>query len=751
MVYSPKEQGLGFLLVSRSLHPFRFLLRLILWILIRTMYRIKILGKENIPRKGPALLICNHITYVDPFIVGSCMLKRVIRYMMFREYFEIRSIRWFLNLMKVIPISEKDNPKAKIRSFIKAEEELKNGHVVCIFPEGTITRTGNILPFKKGFERIVKNIDVPIIPVHVDMLWGSIFSYKGGKFFWKIPKRFRYPVTVSFGKPLPSQTTSEEVRNAVIDLSSEAFVHRKKDLSLLHIEFLKRAKRHLFRFCMLDSTGKELSYGKVLIASLLLSRLIKKRYCINERMVGVILPSTIGGALANIGILMANKLPVNLNFTALRESVSSAISLCEIKTIITSKVFIEKAKIERQDGMIYLEDILKEIRPIEKIVTTIAVFLVPAFAIKRLYIRPKDTIDDLSTVIFSSGSTGEPKGIMLSHFNILSNILGFNQIFQLTKGDRVMGILPFFHSFGFTGTLWFPILSGFGAIYHPNPLDSKTIGELIERHKATILISTPTFYQGYIRKCTRGQFASLRYAIVGAEKLKMPLAKEFKEKFGIELLEGYGCTECSPVVSVNVPDYKDATHVQIGRKLGTIGLPIPGVSLKIVDPDTFKKLPNGEEGLLLVKGPNIMMGYLNQPEKTKEVIRDGWYCTGDIAFIHNDGFVEIKDRLSRFSKIAGEMVPHIYIEDAIHNVLNTSEPRCVVTSVYSEKKGERLVVLYTDIEMEIEDILERMKGMEIPNLWIPKKDSFIKIDTIPLLGSGKLDLKKIKMIAQENV
>ncbi|MFV1951689.1 MAG: AMP-binding protein [Nitrospinota bacterium] len=749
MVYSLKEQGFTSLLITRALDIFKFLLRLILWTLTHTIYRIRISGKENIPGKGPALLVCNHLTFVDPFIVGSCMLRRFIRFMMFREYFEIGSIKWFLNLMEVIPISEKDSPKATIRSFKRAEEELKKGHVVCIFPEGNITRTGNMLPFKKGFERIVKNTDAPIIPVYIDRLWGSIFSYKGGKFFWKIPERFPYPVTVSFGKPLPSQSTSKEVRNAVLNLGPEAFAHRKENLSPLHIQFLKSAKRHLFRFCMSDSSGKELSYGKVLIASLLLSKLIKKRYCLNEKMVGVILPSSIGGALANIGILMANKVPVNLNFTASKESVSSAISQCEIKTIITSKVFIEKAKIKRQEGMIYLEDVLKEIRPIKKIVTTIAVFLVPAFAIKRLYIRPKDTIDDLSTIIFSSGSTGEPKGIMLSHFNILSNCLGFYQIFQLTKNDRVMGILPFFHSFGFTGTLWFPLLSGFGVIYHPNPLDSKTIGELIERYKATILTSTPTFYQGYIKKCTKNQFASLRYPIVGAEKLKMPLAKVFKEKFGIELLEAYGCTECSPAVSLNVPDYKDAALVQTGTKLGTIGLPIPGVSLKIVDPETFQKLPNGEEGLLLVKGPNVMMGYLNQPEKTQEVIRDGWYCTGDIAFIHDDGFVEIKDRLSRFSKIGGEMVPHIYIEEAIHNILNTSEQKCVVTSISEGKKGEKLVVLYTDIEMGTEEILERMKGMEIPNLWIPGRDSFIKIDTIPLLGSGKLDLKKIKTIAKE--
>jgi acyl-[acyl-carrier-protein]-phospholipid O-acyltransferase/long-chain-fatty-acid--[acyl-carrier-protein] ligase len=317
-----------------------------------------------------------------------------------------------------------------------------------------------------------------------------------------------------------------------------------------------------------------------------------------------------------------------------------------------------------------------------------------------------------------------------------------------------MGILPFFHSFGFTGTLWFPLLSGSGLIYHPNPLDAKSIGELVERYKAKLLIGTPSFYQGYIRKCTREQFASLRYAIVGAEKLKISLYKGFKERFGIELLEGYGCTECSPVVSTNIPDYKDkavedTALVQIGTKPGTIGRPMPWISLKVLDPETFHRLANGEEGLLLVKGPNVMMGYLHQSEKTKEVIRDGWYCTGDIACIHDDGFVELKDRLSRFSKIGGEMVPHIYIEEAIHNILNTCEQKCVVTSIPDSKKGERLVVLYTDIGMETEEILEQMKGRGVPNLWIPKKDSFYKIDAIPLLGSGKLDLKRIKMIAGE--
>ena len=726
-----------------------FLIRFTLWMLTHTIYRIRLLGQEHIPARGPALLVCNHVSHVDGLLVGACV-QRFIRFMIYRPYYELRAFNWLFRLMKAIPV-QASNRKDVLQSLERAREELRQGHVVCIFAEGAVSRTGNLLPFKRGFERIVEGLDVPIIPVHLDRLWGSVFSFKNGKFFWKWPERIPYPVTVSFGVPLPSSAKAEQVRQAITELGSTAVKHRESLRDLLHVRFLRTAKRRWFSFAMADSSGKTLSYGQALVGSLLLARWMRSRRP-EDRMVGVLLPPSIGGALANIGALLAGKVPVNLNYTAGREAMASAIDQCGIGTILTSPIFLAKAKLDElgeREGMVFLEEVMKEITPLQKVLTTALALLLPARLLQALYTRRDQTPDTLASVIFSSGSTGIPKGVMLSHHNILSNVEGLAQVFWVTKTDRLMGVLPFFHSFGFTGSLWFPLLSGFGVVYHVNPLDAKTVGEMVSKHRATILIGTPTFYAAYLKKCTADEFSSLRIAVVGAEKLREPIASAFKEKYGLDLLEGYGCTELSPVVSVNIPDFTGGRLRQTGLKAGTVGHPIPGIAVKVVDPDTGEPRSAGEEGLLLVKGPNQMLGYLGQPEMTAEVLRGGWYVTGDIAAIDEDGFIRITDRLSRFSKIGGEMVPHVKVEEAISRILG--DQGCVVTAIPDEQKGERLVVLYTHREITAGALWEQLCQTDLPKLWIPKRENLYYTETIPLLGTGKADLKKIKAMAMEMV
>jgi acyl-[acyl-carrier-protein]-phospholipid O-acyltransferase/long-chain-fatty-acid--[acyl-carrier-protein] ligase len=308
-----------------------------------------------------------------------------------------------------------------------------------------------------------------------------------------------------------------------------------------------------------------------------------------------------------------------------------------------------------------------------------------------------------------------------------------------------MGVLPLFHSFGFTGTLWLPLLVGFGVVYHPNPTDAKTIGETVQKYQATLLISTSTFYAGYLRRCTKEEFASLRYLIAGAEKLREQVANGYQEKFGLMILEGYGCTELAPVVSVNTPDVVHGNERQIGNKPGTVGHPIPGVMVKVIDPETEQPLAPGEEGLLLVKGPNLMLGYLGQPHLTEQALRDGWYVTGDIASVDEDGFIRITDRLSRFSKIGGEMVPHMKIEEVINGVLGNASS--VVTAIPDELRGEKLIAFYTQNGITREELWDKLNQSELPKLWIPKRENLYLIDAIPILGSGKLDLKKVKSMA----
>ena len=720
-----------------------YFVRFVVWLLTNTIYRIQVVGAENIPRDGPALLICNHVSFVDAVLVGA-PLPRIVRFMLHREYYDLKSLNWFFRLLHSIPVSA-NNRRDIVESLKRARNELDKGHVVCIFPEGAISRTGRLLPFKRGFEKIVEGSKIPIVPVHLDQLWGSIFSFKDGKFFWKWPKRTPYPVTVSFGEPLPPSATVAQVRNAILELESAAVEHRRKPTDLLHTRFVEMAKRHASRFCMADTTGTELTYGKALIGSLLFCRWLRN-HCAKQNMIGIILPASVGGALVNIATLLAGKVPVNLNFTAGKEAMAAAAAQCGIATLVTSRTFLEKANLETLDGMVFVEDIRQTFSAREKFFTAVKAYLAPARWLNhraRKHQRP----NDLATVIFSSGSTGTPKGVMLSHHNIISNVEAIGQVIQFTAQDRIMGILPLFHSFGFTATIWLPLLCGFGAVFHPNPTDAKTIGETVEKYRATLLISTPTFYVSYWRRCTKEQFASLRYVIAGAEKLREQIAKGYQEKFGITMLEGYGCTELAPVVSVNTPDVYHDKEKQTGHKPGTVGHPLPGIAAKVIDPDSGEPLGPGEAGLLLIKGPNVMLGYLNQPKLTDQAMRGGWYITGDIATIDDDGFITITDRLSRFSKIGGEMVPHMKIEELINQVLGS--PASVVTAIPDEHRGERLVVFFAKNGVSREELWDQLNKSELPKLWLPKRDDLHPIEEIPILGSGKADLKKVKAMALE--
>jgi acyl-[acyl-carrier-protein]-phospholipid O-acyltransferase/long-chain-fatty-acid--[acyl-carrier-protein] ligase len=720
-----------------------YVIRFVLWLLTHSIYRIRAVGGENIPATGPALLVSNHVSFVDALLIGAST-ERFICYMLHRDYYDRSGLNWFFRLMKAIPVSAA-NRRVIVESLKRARQELEAGHVVCIFAEGAISRIGRVLPFKRGFERIVAGANVPIIPVHLDQLWGSVFSFHGGRFFWKRPDRIPYPVTVSFGAPLPSNSTVQEVRQAVLDLESNAAQYRRAARDLLHNRFIRIAKRRWFSFCMADTTGTELTWGKTLIGSRLLASWVRN-HCATDSMVGVLLPASVGGALANIAVSLAGKVPVNLNFTAGRDAAASAVQQCGIKTILTSRVFLAKANVEKLDGMVFLEELRKQFAPRQKILTLLSSLVLPSGWLQRRHSRNQRP-HDLATIIFSSGSTGTPKGVMLSHHNIVSNIESVCQVIQFNSSDRVMGVLPFFHSFGFTGTLWLPLLAGFGVVYHPNPMDAKTIGETVQKYQATFLISTPTFFAGYTRRCAREEFATLRYALAGAEKLREQIAKGFKDKFGLDLLEGYGCTELAPVVSANIHDVTDGVQKQIGNKPGTVGHPIPGVAVKVVDPDTEQPLPCGREGMLLVKGPNCMLGYLGQPELTAQSMRDGWYITGDIASVDEDGFIKITDRLSRFSKIGGEMVPHVKIEEVINEILGSAAS--VVIAIPDEQKGEKLVAFYNHNRVSADQLWEKMNESELPKLWIPKRENLRQLESIPLLGSGKVDLKKVKAMAME--
>ncbi len=718
------------------------MVRFVLTPLIGLIYRIRVRGRQNIPATGPVLFVANHVSFIDGLLI-AWSTPRNVRFLVLEKYYN--RFRLIFAPLGAIPVPI--GRRGVVETINRARTELAAGHAVCLFPEGNITRLGSILPFKRGVERILEGFDIPVVPIHLDQVWGSIFSYEGGKFFWKWPKRVPYPVTITYGAAMPSNSTKEAMRTAVVELGADAAEAREYKETLAS-RFIEAAKRYGGRLAVADSSGKELTFRHTLIAALLMAGRLKRKHR-DEEMIGLLLPASAGAAIANLGVTLRGQVAVNLNFTA-GPAMDSAIEQCGLRTILTSRTFLERIDMTPRPGMVYLEDLMAGFSGMDKAIAA-AVAAMPGTIIERA-IGPRRKTHDLATVIFSSGTTGTPKGVMLSHKNILSTIDSMGQVCEFGEDGCLAGLLPFFHSFGYTVTLWFPMTKGLTAVYHPNPSDAKAAGELVAKYRANLLLTTPTFALGYIRSCEKEQFASLRYVFAGAERLRESIANNFREKFGIELLEGYGATEMSPVVALNLPGITMLAgdgDPQVGAKAGTVGRPIPGVAVRAVHPETREPLPAGVEGLLIMRGPNRMLGYLNQPEKTAAAIQDGWYVTGDLGFVDAEGFLTITGRLARFSKIAGEMIPHEKVEQA----LAAAAPgmTCVVTSVPDVQRGERLMVLCVGSLYPLIEISTRLAASGLPKLWLPKRDSFFTVDAIPMLGSGKMDLGKARELALEFV
>ncbi len=724
-----------------------FFLRLMFLPLTRCVYDIRVVGLENVPVTGPVLLVANHVSFVDAILIAMAN-QRLVRFLMLRAYYDLPVAGWFFKAMGCVPVSSGDGPKALAASFKKAREYMMSGEAVCIFAEGEISRHGQMQRFKRGFESMVHGVEVPIVPVHLDQVWGSVFSFSEGKLLFKWPRRIPYRITVSFGRPMPATATAFEVRQSILSLGAEAFEHRLAEAPPLPLSFARSAKSRPFAACLADSSGLNLNALESLTGSYLLGRVLAKSLGADETNVGVMLPPTVAGALANVGLSLDGRVAINLNYTASKDVVDACVAKADIRTVVSSRKFLEKVGWSPSAKMIYVEDVLPAIPASAKALHAAVFFLLPSYILERTFFhKAMGPLDRLATIMFTSGSTGLPKGVMLTHANVLANLEAVAQVVQLGPSDRMLGVLPFFHSFGFTATMWMPLRLGMGAVYHYNPLDSRKIGELVAEHKVTALLGTPTFLLAWMRRVEKAQFETLRWVVVGAEKLREEVAKAFLEKYGVSPLEGYGATELSPVASINIPDIVWPGIRQTGTKLGTVGQPLPGVFMKIVDPETGKELGADQPGLLLVRGPNVMKGYLGDPAKTAEVVKDGYYVTGDVARIDEDGFVTLTDRLSRFSKVGGEMVPHIKVEESLHEALGLLDQTFVVAGVPDDKRGERLVVLYKG-EHDVEAALKKVSDTGLPKLWLPDKSNFHKVDEFPLLGSGKLDMQKLKSEAR---
>lgn len=761
---------------------FPILLRPFFWVIGHGLYRFCIYQRENLPKTGGGLIVSNHTSYLDWLMLWLAS-PRPVTFVLWGGYYRNPILRFFLSWARhnTIRIDDRTTrPHAVNEGLKQIAKTLDSGRLVVIFPEGGLTRSGNLLLFGRGIERVLKmtTADVPVIPTAIHGLWHGFFSHGGGPIMWKLPQAFRPYVSVWFGKPISkfgengwnreradtangsrSIISAANVRLAVQETIADLAIRESDHTPLVHRVFLHNATRfrHLFHPCVIDnSTGpaRTLTWGKTLVAALCVTQFLRSRLG-ESRNVGIWLPTSLGGMLANLAIAFLGRTSVNLNYTAGTAPVRSALRQAGIRIVITSRRFLTRAPLELPDDVqaIYLEDVLESVTKWQRIRTFLMIVLLPAWFIDYFMLGlHRHKVDDPLTIVFSSGSTGEPKGVVLTHRNVGHNVDSSVRTIGIEPSDRLYGILPFFHSFGYTVCLWAPLVASCTAILYPDPRQAKEVGELARTHGATILLGTATFLRFYIRRCDRDDFRTIRILICGAEKLPVKLQNEFKDKFGVLPLEGYGCTELSPVVSTNLPDIVVNGAVQRRNRQGTVGQPIFGVCVKAfhIDEEGRTPLPVGVEGVLCAKGPNVMSGYLDQPEKTANAVKGGWYNTGDQGLIEPSGFIRITGRVSRFAKIAGEMVPLERLDDELHDVLGSGERVLAVAAVPDEKRGERLIVLHLpDIESRLLEVLDALGKRGLPNLWVPDRRDCHKVEAMPVLGSGKLDLKKLCDLAME--
>ncbi|MBH53077.1 MAG: AMP-dependent synthetase [Opitutaceae bacterium] len=720
--------------------------KLLVWIL----YRIRVSGRQHIPKDGGAVIISNHVTYLDVVFL-TIASGRSVRFIASDTLHKTNRLRWLIKISAIELI-----PQAKTRPFFEDNLEfVKQGGLLGIFVEGQASRTGSLMALQHGFDSFARDSGVPVIPIFMDNLWQTRFSFFNATGMHRKQKPFRMRINIAIGKPIiPGDVSMSSVRESLLDLSEESFQRRKELEGHVADYCFRGLARHPLFERIVDYTAarKSLKSGLLLSLSLGIKNYVLKN--LRGRRIGIVLPPGIGVTVANLGVVLAGRIPVNLNFTAGKAAIESSFQKGDIDEVITAEAVIKKMpQFPWPDNII---DILPILHGMDKkgiLLRFLGILCLPCFLLTRLHGVPRRGNNDEVGLLFTSGSSGEPKGVPLSHRNVLTNVLQIDEIALLSRQNTtLMCCLPVFHSFGFTVTLWYPLIRRIKMVTLPSPLEQKKIADAVEAEKVSVFLGTRTFYKPYIQRVAPEKMKSLDLVVAGAEKVTPEFFDLWKGTFGTDIHEGYGLTETSPVVSVNL---KDPIQIdteglpQAGYRRGAVGRLLPGVTARIKDPNTEDPRSLFEPGMLYLKGPNIFGGYLDDPDRNAEILSDGWFKTGDLARFDEDGFLYIEGRLSRFSKIGGEMVPHETIESKIVEVLNLKEEELVpvvVSARPDDKKGEALVLL-ARILVDEDELRQRLTEEGLPNLWIPR---IVKqVEEIPVLASGKLDLKGCQALAAE--
>lgn len=717
------------------------MLKRILVFVLRKLVGLRVIGPDKVPPRGPVLLVSNHVTWIDGLIVLAA-LDRPVRFIVSRDMLEHPVFGPLIKIVRPLAISPSDTPGKTLRAIKAGRRALEEGNLLCMFAEGALTRNGHMRDFKPGLEMLARDTGATIIPVHIGGGWGRLLSCCPKSQRGRSVGCVRHGMTLAFGQSMPDTSPAWAVRQKVQELSAVCFDVRRSRPRTLPALLIRSLRHRPLARASFDSRTGWLRNIAVLAFSIALARRLRV-YAAADDSVGILLPASNAAALANIAVTLMGKTPVNLNFTASRSAISAAIRKCRIQTIVSSSEFLSKmGSLEDLPGLVCMEDLKKQIRPFDGIRAFLEAALLPA----RFLLTGTQNPDGLATVIFSSGSEGEPKGAALSHHNIVSNMEAFLEVVHFSGRDVLCGILPFFHSFGYTCTLWFPLLCGVRVVYHTNPTEVEKIAGMIADRRVTVLLATPSLLRAFTKRARQDHLDCLRLVIAGAEKLTAGVADAFEARFGIRPLEGYGCTELSPVAAVNIYDTAKGSAGQAGMKEGSVGHPLPGVTANISEPDSKRALPPGGEGLLKVKGPNVMLGYLNEEGVIQRADDDGWYETGDIARLDEEGFLYLVDRASRFSKIGGEMVAHGVVESIL---ADHAQGGVAVSAAQTQEKGEQLVVFHTPEAGKAEELQEWLNKSDLPNLWKPKPANYVEVKALPLLGSGKLDLTLLRSMARD--
>ncbi|HIE01214.1 MAG TPA: acyl-[ACP]--phospholipid O-acyltransferase [Thiotrichaceae bacterium] len=722
--------------------------------MLKRRYQVQVVGMTNLPSRGGVLLLGNHVSWLD-WAMLQIASPRPIRFVMFRSYYEKWYLKWFLDIFRVIPIGQTGSKQA----LDQVQKSLSQGEVVALFPEGHISHNGHLSIFKSGFERAVKDTQAVIVPFYLRGLWGSLSSYATRKYRYSTGSAGQRRITIGFGKSLSHQASASEVKQAVLETAFHSWQGYVETLESLPISFLRTAKAQSSQVAVMEP-NTQLTYGRLLAAALVFTRQLKP-VMRHQQNIGILLPASTGAVLANLAVMINGKTVVNLNYTAETSIVALSMERAEIKTVLTSQRFLSKLEgrgidltpLKTQAHFVYLEDIKQAIPKWKLIVALLQAKLLPASVLKAFYFK-RIALDETAAILFSSGSEGVPKGVQLTHQNMMANIKEISAVLNPKEDDIILNALPTFHAFGLTVTTFLPLIEGIPMVCQPDPTDAKTIGRLVAQYQITILLGTSTFLRIYTRsrKVHPLMFQSLRLVIAGAERLNPEVRSSFKEKFGKDIYEGYGATETTPVASVNIPDIllSYSGEIQTGNKIGTVGLPLPGTTIKIVDPDTLEELPIGEAGLIMIGGIQIMKGYLNDPDKTQSVIveKDGvrWYQSGDKGKLDKDGFLIILDRYSRFAKLGGEMVSLGAVEAKLSEIIENPDIEILAIALPDPSKGEKIVLLVAG-ESDMDKLKAQMLQSDINPLMMPK--TYLAVEAIPKLGTGKADFAGAKKKAFE--